>query len=232
MADKTAPNSQEVQKKRKKKPPIKQISLIAVFAFVSVFAVFYFVKYNDINTKYQEAILTTDEKNKRTAAEVAKLIDLPKDETPIVYIVKDKEKLTTTKASKEFFEKAKNDDIVLAFQKGDIAVIYRSGEKRIVKTDTYQKFVAASTPISIAIIVPADRQAALIQQLESKFANIQITGKSEPKVSNGQSYIVDLSGTNAKTAQDLATQIGLSVGTLPEGEAKPTGALFAIVISP
>jgi hypothetical protein len=51
-------------------------------------------------------------------------------------------------------------------------------------------------------------------------------------VLNGQSYVVDLTGANAKTAQDLATQLGVQVGALPEGEAKPTGALFAVVIAP
>lgn len=232
MAEKTAPNSPAVSKKSKKKPPVKTIILIAVFVAILIFGIFYFVQYNRVNAKYQEAMLTTDEKNKRTAAEVAKLIDLPKDETPIVYVVKDKEKLTTTKASKDFFEKAKNDDVVLAYQKGDVAVIYRSSEKRIVKTDSYQKFVAASTPITVAVIAPADQQATITQQLESKFANVQITGKADPKILNGQSYVVDLSGANGKTVQDLATQLGLTVGSLPEGETKPEGALFAIVISP
>jgi hypothetical protein len=190
------------------------------------------VQYQRVNNKYQELSMTVDEKNKRTAAEVAKLIDLPKDETPVVYVVKDKEKLTTTKAAQAFFEKAKNDDVVLAYQKANLAVIYRPSGKLIVKTDDYQKFVAASSPITVVIVAPTDQQQSLTAQLEAKFGNVQIVNKAAPKVLNGQSYVVDLTGANAKTAQDLAAQLGVQVGALPEGESKPTGALFAVVIAP
>lgn len=232
MANKEALPKTEVQKKQKRKLPITKIIIAVVFVVLTIFGLFYFMQYQKVNDKYQEAILTPDEKNKRTAAEVAKLIDLPKDETPEVILVKDKDKLTATKASKDFFEKAANNDIVLAYQKGDLSVIYRPSEKRIIKSDTYQKFLSASTPITVAVIAPADQQATLAQQLETKFEQVQITTKEAPKVLNGQSYVVDLTGAYAKTAQDLASQLGLAVGTLPEGETKPTGALFAVVISP
>ena len=206
--------------------------LVLAFVVLALFGGFYFVQYQKVNDKYQEVTLSNDEKNKRTAAKVAKLIDLPKDETPVVYVVKDKDKLTNTKAAKEFFDKAKNDDVVLAYAKADLAVIYRPSTNVIVKTDTYQKFAIASSPITIAIIAPQDQQQNLTNQLESKFGNVQIVSKDAPKVLNGQNYVVDLTGANAKTAQDLATQLGVSVASLPEGETKPSGALFAVVISP
>lgn len=219
-------------KKSKKKFPLLKGGLVLLFVVLALFGGFYFVQYQKVNDKYQEVTLSNDEKNKRTAAKVAKLIDLPKDETPVVYVVKDKDKLTNTKAAKEFFDKAKNDDVVLAYAKADLAVIYRPSTNVIVKTDTYQKFAIASSPITIAIIANSDQQQNLANQLESKFGNIQIVSKETPKVLNGQSYVVDLTGSNAKTAQDLATQLGLQVGSLPEGETKPGGALFAVVIAP
>lgn len=233
MAEKPAPTqAQPVPKKRKKKLPTKKIFFGGIITALIIFGGFYFVQYNTLNAKYKDLTLSADEKNKQTAAEVAKLIDLPKDETPTVYAVKDKDKLADTKAAKEFFEKAQNDDVVLAYQKADLAVIYRPGEKRIIKTDNYQKFLAASSPITVAIIAPGDQQGTLVQQLESKFGNVQIVKKDAPKILNGQSYVVDLSGTNAKTAQDLATQLGLQVGALPEGETKPEGAVLAVVVAP
>lgn len=218
--------------KRKRKLLIARILTGVGLVALVAFGAFYFVQYQNLNDKYQELTLSQEEKNKRTVAEVAKLIDLPKDETPVVYVVKDKEKLADTKATKEFFEKAQNDDVVLAYEKDNLAVIYRPSGKLIVKTADYQKFVAASNPITIAVVAPGDQQQALTSQLESKFGNVQIVSKELPKVFNGQSYVVDLTGTNAKTAQDLAVQLGIAVGSLPEGESKPTGALFAVVISP
>lgn len=219
-------------KKSKKKFPLIKSGVVVAFVALVLFGGFYFVQYQRVNNKYNEVTMSNDEKNKRTAAKVAKLIDLPKDETPVVYVVKDKDKLTNTKAAKEFFDKAKNDDVVLAYAKADQAVIYRPSTNVIVKTDTYQKFAIASSPITVAIIAANDQQQNLSNQLESKFGNIQIVSKDAPKVLNGQSYVVDLTGANAKTAQDLATQLGLQVGSLPEGETKPSGALFAVVIAP
>lgn len=231
MAEKEIPIKTKLLKKRKRFP-IAKVLIGVVFVGLIAFGGFYFVQYQKIDNKYNELSMTTDEKNKRTAAEVAKLIDLPKDETPVVYVVKDKDKLANTKATKDFFEKARNDDIVLAYKKGNIAIIYRPSGKLIVKTDDYQKFVAASSPITVAIIAPNEQQQSLATQIESKFGNVQIISKTSPKILNAQSYVVDLTGSNAKTAQDLATQLGLQIGNLPEGEPKPTDALFAVVIAP
>lgn len=232
MSDKTTPPTNDVAKKKKKKLPFVKVAAGVALVALVFFGAFYFVQYQRLNNKYQDLTMSTEEKNKRTAAEVAKLIDLPKDETPVVYVVKDKDKLADTKATKAFFEKAKNGDVVLAYQKANQAVIYRPSEKVIVRTDDYQKFVAASNPITVAIIAPADQQQTVQNQIESKFGNVQIINKAAPKVFNGQSYVVDLTGSNGKTAQDLAAQLGLQVGALPEGEAKPSGALFAVVVSP
>jgi hypothetical protein len=232
MAEKEAPAKTEVLKSKKRKLPIAKTLAGLLLVAVVAFGAFYFVQYQKINNKYQELALTPDEKNKRTAAKVAKIIDLPKDETPIVVQVNDKEKLVVTKSSAAFFDKSKNNDLVLAYQKGNVAVIYRPSENRVIKSDTYQNFFAASNPITVAIVAPTDQQQTLTTLLESKYGNVQIVGKTTPKIPNGQSYVVDLTGSNAKTAQDLATQLGFQVGTLPDGESKPTGALFAVVIAP
>jgi cell division protein FtsB len=229
---KTSSTTGEVEKKTKRKLPILKLVTGISFVLLISFGVFYFVQYQKVNDKYQELSLTADEKNKRTAAKVAKIIDLPKDETPVVVQVNDKDKLIVTKSSSAFFDKSQNNDLVLAYQKANVAVIYRPGENRVIKSDTYQNFFAASNPITVAIIAPNEQQQSLTTQLESKFGNVQIISKNAPKVLNGQSYIVDLTGSNSKTAQDLASQLGMPVGTLPDGESKPSGALFAVVIAP
>jgi hypothetical protein len=232
MAEKQAPQqTSTTSKKRKKKLPVaKTVKVVLVLGLV-FFGAYYFVQYNKVSDKYAEAILTTEQKNQQIIDEVAKLMELPTDEKPTVYIVSDKKKLADTRAAKEFFEKAQNNDVVLAYQKADIAVIFRPSENRIVKSDNYQSFIAASTPIKVAIVAPADKQQELATQLEGKFANVQIISKKTPTILNGANYVADLSGTNAKTAQDLAAQIGFTVSALPEGEPKPEGAIFAIVVA-
>lgn len=232
MAEKEAPAKTEVLKKKKRKLPIVKILAGVLLVALVGFGAFYFVQYQKLNNKYQELTLSPDEKNKRTAAQVAKIIDLPKDETPVVVVVNDKDKLVNTKSMQAFFDKAQNGDQVLAYQKANIAVIYRPSEKRVIKSDTYQNFFAASNPITIAVIAPSDQQQNLASQIEGKNGNVQIVSKTAPKILNGQSYVVDLTGSNAKTAQDLAAQLGVQVGALPDGETKPTGALFAVVIAP
>lgn len=59
---------------------------------------------------------------------VGKLYDLPKDETPIVGKVSDKEKLK----DQPFFKNAKNNDDVLIYQKARIAIIYRASETKLI----------------------------------------------------------------------------------------------------
>ncbi len=233
MAEKTANTSaQTAPKRRKKKSPIGKFAYGGILIVLLGFGFFYFIQYQKVNDKYQEAVLTTEERDARTIAEIAKIIDLPKDEKPTyVRKVADKDKLNETRSAREFFEKAKNDDIVLAYEKANLSVIYRPSEKRIIKSDNYQNFLAASTVISVAVVAPQEKQDELVKQLESKFGNVKIVSKNLPKVLNGASYVVDLSGSNAKTASELAGQIGFSVSSLPEGETRPQGAVFAVVMA-
>ncbi len=232
MAEKEAPAKAEVPNKKKRNLPIvKGLTVLFVVALIA-FGGFYFVQYQKVNNKYQDLSMTDDQRNQKLVNEVAKIIDLPKDEKPaLVSKVADKGKLNETKAMASFYEKAVNNDVILAFQKANISIIYRPSEKRVIKTDNYQNFLSASNVIKIGVIAPNEQQQGLVTQLE-KFGNVQIVSKTAPKVLNGQSYVVDLTGSNSKTAQDLATQLGIQVGTLPDGEAKPSGALFAVVIAP
>jgi hypothetical protein len=61
-------------------------------------------------------------------AKVAKLIDLPSDETPTLAAVTDKEKLK----DQPFFKDAKNGDQILIFPQAKKAIIYRESENRLI----------------------------------------------------------------------------------------------------
>lgn len=65
----------------------------------------------------------------RLKAEVAKIIELPADESPTIATVVDAEKLK----SQAFFAKAQNDDRVLMFPKAKKAVLYRPSTKKVIE---------------------------------------------------------------------------------------------------
>lgn len=61
-------------------------------------------------------------------AEVAKLMELPKDEAPTVAVISDKEKLK----DQVFFNAAQNGDVLLAYTTAMKAILYRPSTNKIV----------------------------------------------------------------------------------------------------
>jgi hypothetical protein len=205
---------------------------VVTIIILLVAASFFAFKFIQVNNKYKEVTQTTEQKNNETKQKVSKLFDLPADEEPIIFEVSDKEKLGTAQVTTQYFDKAQNGDVILAFEKANLSIIYRPGENRIIKTDNYNNFLAAANPIKIAIVAPQDKQAAVEQQLKEKVLNADLVAKETPKASPKTSYVADATGTNAKAAQDLADKLGLKVGELPSSEAKPENASLIVVIAP
>lgn len=213
-----------------KKRKILAGTYIIVLLLAIGFGAFFAVRYFQVNDKYKAAIMTQDEKNNQYLASIGKLIDLPKNEKPAyISLVKDKSKLGNAAVTKKFFESAQDNDIVVAYKDGNLSIIYRPSSNKIIKTDNYNNFVAAISPVSVAVIAPADQQDAVAKQITDKVLNADIVSKSVPKVTAAQSYVADLTGTNAAAAKELADKLGLTVGTLQDGETKPTNATLVVV---
>jgi len=228
MAKAIAPDKAPSKKKRKLVKILYSVVLIMVIAFGS----FFFIRYIQVNSKYKDAIMTQDQRNQKTLAAIGKLMDLPKDEKPTdIIVIKDKEKLNSPNATKQFYATAKNNDILVAYKNANMSLIYRPDDKKIIKTDNYTNFFAATYPVNIAILAPSDKQADTEQLITTKVLNVNIVSKEVPKINSAQSYVADVTGTNGKAAQELADKIGLPVGQLPTGEAKPDGASLVVVIA-
>jgi len=219
------------ENQKSKKHIIKNIVFVCLILFLAAFGGFYFVKYLQINNKYKNLTMTQEEKNQNTVDLVAKLIDLPKNEKPTIFEVKDKSKLGSAPVAKNYFASVKNGDVILAYQKANLSIIYRPSEKKIVKTDSYTNFYAAANPVKVAIIAPQSQQQDTENLIKSKVINVEIISKHLPKNVGGQSMVVDATGQNAKAAKELAEKIGLSVGQLPEGETKPKNASLIVIIT-
>lgn len=83
-------------------------------------------------SKSQKQQTTAEDEAKQLAGDVAKLIDLPTDETPTVATVTDAVKV----ADKPFFAKAHNGDKVLLYAKSGKAVLYRPSAKKLIEVST------------------------------------------------------------------------------------------------
>jgi hypothetical protein len=208
---------------------ITGVVMVALVAFGG----FYFYQYNSLNNKYKELTLSQEEKNERDLAAVAKLIDLPKDEKPeYLSVIKDKKTLEKIQVTKSFFSSAQDGDIVIGYKKANTSIIYRPSTNKIIKTDNYTNLLAAAYPVAVAIVAPKSEQDTVESKIKSVVLNAEVVGKVEPKIGASSSYVADATGTNAKAAKDLADKLGLSVGALPEGEARPEGAALIVVVAP
>ena len=124
--------------KTKKRASLSKIIYVSAMVIVIAFGSFFFVRYIQVNNKYNDAILTQDQRNQQTLDKISKLMALPKDEKPTdIIVIKDKEKLSSPATTKAFYAEVKNGDILVAFQKANQAIIYRPSENRIIKTGLF-----------------------------------------------------------------------------------------------
>ena len=89
------------------------------------FAYHFYSKYQDLKKNPGAA---TQEETKALTDAVGKLIELPKDETPTVATVLDKEKLK----DQAFFKNAENGDKVLVFVNAKKAILYRASTNKVI----------------------------------------------------------------------------------------------------
>lgn len=96
--------------------------------------------------KANPSAAATDE-NKKTVAEVGKLIDVPADETPTIATVVDREKLKDQK----FFGRVENGDKVLIYANAKKVYLYRPSSKKIIEVGTLNVEQAGSTSQSKSV---------------------------------------------------------------------------------
>lgn len=218
----------KAKKKKVAKPIFFSVLILALIAF----GTFYFIKYQQLSDKYVSLTMTEEDKTRKIIAKVSELYKIPtyEEEKPLLVEVKDKSKLADSTVAKAFFKDVNEGDVVLAYQKGDISIIYREKEQKIIHTDNYTNFIGAVNPVKVALIASADKQVQIGQTLKDKFSNLIISDTSTPKTAVSQGVVVDVSGKEADAATKLASILGLPVGALPAGETAPQGASMVVVL--
>ena len=231
--------AQKTNKARELSAKIKPLYIIALILLaVSIFSLFELVKarqeLKSFKTNPEEAASREVDK---LVSEVAKLIDLPKDEKPIIYTVKDTEKLK----NQPFFEKAKEDDKVLIYSNNKLAIVFRPDTNKIINFapinigEGQNDASSKSTEKEMKFIILNGTTVAGLagryqQKLQEKVAGAKIISIGNAKDNNvADTFIIDSSGKQTSVLEDLAKNLGVKVGTLPQDQLD-TDADFIIIV--
>jgi hypothetical protein len=198
------------------------IVLGVVVVILGIAAFYFYNQYQNIKKNpNQVAQAETD----ALVAQVGKLIDLPKDETPTVATILDKEKLK----DQPFFSNAKNGDKILIYTKAKKAIIFRPSENKLINVGPIA--IDQKAQVQVAILNAGGNTDEVQKKLNDKFnGSIAIAGVSDAKNKNSvkQITVVDVSGQNADAAKQIAQELGGTVGSMPAGETAPSGASIVI----
>lgn len=173
----------------------------------------------------------SDEDLAALVQEVGKVAVLPEDETPTLLSVMDTEKLK----GQSLFELAKNGDKILIYKNAKRAYMYRPSEKKLVDIAPVTDGDISAHTYSVAIY-GLDKGLSAIpaveRTLKDKVANVTVKSKQVAKLKYDKTTVIDLSGSKASEALQLANVLGGEVSTLKTGEQKPDGVDFLIIVIP
>ena len=118
---------------RKLKNNYVLVLLVLLFLAAGYFAYHFYNRYQDFYKQFQDLknnpSALSKEETQALVDSVGKLVEIPKDETPTVATVLDKEKLK----DQSFFQTAENGDKVLIFVNAKKAILYRPSTNKIVE---------------------------------------------------------------------------------------------------
>lgn len=200
------------------------IGLGIVILILGIVAFYFYNQYQNIKKNPNQVAKAETE---ALVAEVSKLIDLPKDETPTVATVLDKDKLK----DQPFFANAQNGDKILIYTKAKKAIIYRPKENKLINVGPIA--IDQKAQVQVAIVNAGGDSGETEKKLNDKFSGtVTILSKTDAKNKNSvkKLTVVDATGQNAEAAKQIASELGGEVGSLPAGETAPQGAAIVVFV--
>lgn len=193
---------------------------IVVIAGLVATSAYFFKRYDNLK---KEQSLTTEQRNEKTIAQINKVYQLPKGETPTFAVVTDEQKF---KEQYPVFTDVKKDDVLLIYRDASLAVLYRPGENRVIATPTVK------IPLGIQLIGQDSTAVAAVEKtLKEKVAgDAQVIAKTQGNTPQSTTIVVDVNGKKTDAAQQLAELLGGTVGKLPAGETANEGVDIVIVV--
>lgn len=199
------------------------IILSLVLLLLGITAMYFFYKYNTVKSNPE---VVSKQETEALIDQASKLIELPKDETPTIATVTDKDKLK----DQPFFANVENGDKILIFTKAKKAIVIRPKENKLINVGPIA--IDQKAQVSVALVNAGGDSAATEKKLtDSLGTNISIVSRTSTKNTNVKSLtVVDISGTNAEAAKQIADTLGGEVGSLPKGEQKPADASIVVYV--
>lgn len=176
--------------------------------------------------------------------EVSQVVLLPTDETPTFATVSDVTKLS----DQEFFNNAQNGDVVLIYENAKKAYLYRPSSRQLIEIGPVNPapdggdVAGAEISDTDAPLEPARlllRNGTSVSgltrtvevQIETAGIEFELAGRENASRSDyEQTVVVDISGTHTAVAQSLASELGGTVASLPEGEGSPSDADILVIL--
>ncbi len=164
----------------------------------------------------------TPAQSETIAAQVSQLVpSAPKNETPRVTTVTDPESARQTICPAQ----AAVGDKVVTYEQSRQVIVYRPSTNSIVCQPTLiKKAVRNGSGSNEALETYAN-------DLMVKMPNVLVVEKKDAKAKNYEhTFIIDVVGYRTNERDILAKQLDILVGDLPQGEVKPDGAQFLIIL--
>ncbi|MCJ7826436.1 LytR C-terminal domain-containing protein, partial [Patescibacteria group bacterium] len=220
------------------KMPSKKVlvisGVIALVVCTSSLAIYFYLHARELEKR--PAADKQNELIQQTISAVSKLIALPAGEQPTVATISDPEKLK----GQPFFASSVIGDKVLVYQGAKKAILYRPSENKIIEvssitiSDISTQSATQKQEIRV-VLYNGTTVTGLTKKYETTLKNsiptAVVVDRDNAKSSTYEtSLFIDLTGTKEAEAKELASKLGISYGVFPDGEVKPTGADFLIIV--
>lgn len=230
-----------MEKLRKFRRYKKDIIIVGVFVILllALYPTYYFYnRFEELkkNTQNTASDAIVSEKDK-----VARLIELPTDEEPVLATVTDKNKLN----DQQFFANSKNGDKVLIYEKARKAYLYRPSTDKLIEVSTLNITSDTSNRSSIPKKIQTDLTRVILRNgthidglaatLESEINNaipdiIVTTKENAVDDKYKKTLVIALNEKSRQKTAALAKYLNAQVSDLPAKENKPANAEILVII--
>lgn len=207
-----------MSKRFSSKTLLRLVNVLVILGLIGTTGLFY-KKYHDLKNASPDKI--QQDQTKQIVDEVGKIYSLPKDETPQLGKVSDKDAI---KKQYPVLNDVENGDYLLIYTKAKKAILYRPSTKKVIQEIP----VSVQAALKIKVIGSGATRTSVEDLLKDN--TISFTDGGATKTALTGVVVVDVSGKNADAAKTLADKVKGSVGTLPAGEDAPTDADLAVFI--
>ena len=205
--------------------------LATILAVIIIMAVVFLIMWQTgmlTTLKLAYQMQKTQADDAKVLAQLGKIMDLPKDAKPMMYLVNDAEALK--KDQPGFFSKAKNGDRVIVYS--DMAILYDAKANKIMHIGPVDFGQQSLGTVPFALYNGSgseEKLTAFEQKLTTTFKNAVVKVKDQAGKIYDKTLVIDLNGNNQEI-QKIAEALGGQVAQLPQGEIAPQGIAVLIIV--